>query len=103
MGGGCHMAKSMVTMCHMGRIILVSHMTLVMGRHCEDDTWKPRVTKIGKWRINSVKGKSKEGRKEREGKERKGRGGEMEEDRLFSLHFPVFDGPRSRHCSRSKR
>ena len=29
MGGGCHMAKSMVTMCHMGRIILVSHMTLV--------------------------------------------------------------------------
>ena len=36
MGGGCHMAKSMVTMCCMGRIILVSHMTLVKGRHCED-------------------------------------------------------------------
>ena len=66
MGGGCHMAKSMVTMCHMGRIILVSHMTLVKGRHCDDDTWKPCVTKIGKWRINSVKGKRKKRKRKRE-------------------------------------
>ena len=56
-----------------------------------------------RWRRRIEQKRKGKETKERKGKERKGRGGEREEDQLLFLHFPTFHGPRSMHCSRSKR
>ena len=118
------MAKCMAPLCHMGRWNecegdtwkpCVTKMEngkkkkrILSNGKCDQFVEENKIKKEKKGRKkrrNSLwKGrKERKERKLRKGKERKGRGGEREEDQLLSLHFSVFGGPRSRHCSRSKR
>ena len=72
------------------------------------DIWKPCVTPLSGDQLGGRKGNQfdrggEHNRKEKEKKKRKkGKRKERKEDRLLSLNFLAFDGPRSRHCSHFK-